>query len=78
MVNYLQPQAKINVTHDFLTKNQSFLDIHYFLKNKGIENNKFFLVLYDSDLLGINPRDPRLNDETKSISRVFEKLLVLH
>ena len=43
------------------TTNQSFLDMHYFLRAKGITNNKFFLVLYDSDLLNINPRDPNLN-----------------
>lgn len=61
MVNNMIPQQQIKVTYDFMTKNQSFLDMHYFLKTKGIRNNKFFLVLYDSDLLGINPRDPRLN-----------------
>ncbi len=61
MVNSMVPQQKINVTYDWKTTNQSFLDMHYFLRNKGIRNNKFFLILYDSDLLGINPRDPRLN-----------------
>ena len=55
------PQQKINITYQFSTKNKSFLDMHYFLKNKGIQNNAFFLALYDSDLLGIDPRDPRLN-----------------
>ena len=61
MVSYNQPTAKINVTYQFNTKNQSFLDMHYFLRAKGITNNKFFLVLYASDLLNINPRDPNLN-----------------
>lgn len=42
------------------TTNQSFLDMHYYLKDKGIENNKFFLALYDTDLLGIDPYDPNL------------------
>ena len=35
--------------------------MHFYLKSKGIKNNKFFLVLYDSDLAGVNPRDPRLS-----------------
>ena len=61
MVNMLAPQQTINVTYDCKTRNQSFLDMHYFLRNKGLVNNKFFLVLYDSDLLGVDPRDPRLN-----------------
>lgn len=61
MVNYAQPAVKINVTYQMNTKNQSFLDMHYFLRSKGIVNNKFFLVLYDSDLLNIDPRDPNLN-----------------
>lgn len=43
------------------TNNKSFLDMHNFLKAKGIQNNKFFLVLLDPDLAGVDPRDPRLN-----------------
>lgn len=43
------------------TNNQSFLDMHYYLKGKGIKNNQFFLILLDPDLAGIDPRDPRLN-----------------
>ena len=61
MVNMLAPQQTINVTYDWKSRNQSLLDMHYFLRNKGLVNNKFFLVLYDSDLLGVDPRDPRLN-----------------
>lgn len=47
------------------TTNKSFLDMHFFLKSKGIENNDFFLILYDPDLDGVNPRDPRLNFQMK-------------
>ena len=61
MANMLAQQLPITVTYDWKTRNQSFLDMHYFLRNKGLVNNKFFLVLYDSDLLGVDPRDPRLN-----------------
>ena len=59
------PQQRLTVTIDYTTKNQSFLDMHYFLKRKGIKNNAFFLVLYDSDLIGVDPRDPRLNVHMK-------------
>ena len=41
--------------------NKSFLDVHYFLKKSGIQNNRFFLVLLDPDLAHIDPRDPTLN-----------------
>lgn len=44
----------------FNTQNKSFLDMHFFLKNKGIRNNSFMLLLYDPDLANINPRDPNL------------------
>jgi hypothetical protein len=37
----------------------------YYLKDKGIKNNEFFLVLYDPDLAGVDPRDPRLNSYMK-------------
>lgn len=48
------------------TTNQSFLDIHNYLKSKGIQNNDFFLALYDSSLSDIDPRDPNLSDDIKS------------
>ena len=50
-----------NVYIDFGTQNKSFIDMHLFLKDIGIVNNAFFLVLMDPDLAGVNPRDPRLN-----------------
>ena len=31
------------------------------MKQKGIKNNRFFLVLYDKDLAGVDPYDPRLS-----------------
>lgn len=61
MVESTMPQQIIPVTYQFTTTNQSFLDMHYFLRKKGVENCKFFLALYDSDLLNINPRNPNLN-----------------
>lgn len=47
------------------TTNQSFMDMHYFLKAKGIQNNKFFLTIYDPDLMGVDPRDPKLPPQMK-------------
>lgn len=49
------------VYYQMTTNNKSFLDMHHFLKAKGIKNNKFFLVLFDPDLAGVDPRDPQLN-----------------
>ena len=43
------------------TTNQSFIDMHFILKEKGIKNNNFFLVLFDKDLIGVDVRDPNLN-----------------
>ena len=54
------------VYYQLETTNKSFLNMHYFLRDKGIKNNKFFLVLLDSDLAGIDPRDPRLNTAMKT------------
>ncbi|MGL5752561.1 MAG: hypothetical protein ACRCXT_18640, partial [Paraclostridium sp.] len=47
--------------YQWTTSNKSFLDVHYFLKGKGVQNNQFFLMLLDPDLANIDPRDPRLN-----------------
>lgn len=51
----------MTVTYDTTTTNKSFMDMHYYLANRGVQNNKFFLALFDRDLVGINPRDPNLN-----------------
>lgn len=54
-----------NVYIHMSTTNQSFLDMHYYLKDRGIKNHDFFLVLLDPDLASINPRDPKLNSFMK-------------
>ena len=45
----VQAQNSITTTvySQLSTTNQSFLDMHYFLRAKGIKNNEFFLFLYD-------------------------------
>lgn len=55
----------IKVTYQLETSNKSFVDMYCYLRDKGIKNNKFFLVLYDRDLAGVDPRDPRLNEIMK-------------
>lgn len=48
------------------TTNQSFLDMHYYLKSIGIQNNDFFLCLLDRGLRGVDPRDPSLSPQMKA------------
>lgn len=42
------------------TRNMSFLKIYRYLREKGIENDKFFLRLYDPDLQDVDPHSKRL------------------
>lgn len=56
---------KIGYIHNE-TSNQSFIDMRNYLKAKGIQNNDFFLILYDSGLAGIDPRDPNLPQNMKA------------
>ena len=51
----------IMVYYQTNTKNQSFMNMHYYLKTRGLTNNKFFLLLYDPDLANVDPYDPRLS-----------------
>lgn len=60
-----QPMAPKTVYYQDTTTNQSFMDMHYFLKARGIKNNKFFLLIYDAGLMGVNPRDPTLPVQMK-------------
>lgn len=61
-----QNTVPVTISYQMTTKNKSFLDMHYWLKSKGIKNNKFFLALYDTDLMNVDPRDPRLNTVWKA------------
>ena len=49
------------------TTNQSFLDMHYYLKSIGIANHDFFLALLNPDLAGVDPRDPMLTPRQKAM-----------
>ena len=55
----VQQQTRM-VFIDMGTTNKSFLDMHYYLKEGGIQNNNFFLALYDTGLVGVDPYAPNL------------------
>lgn len=57
--------TQIQVYYEDTTTNMSFSKMHYFLKAKGIKNNKFFLLIYDAGLMGVDPRDPSLSLQMK-------------
>lgn len=51
------------MVYQYNTSNVSFLKMFKELKDMGIQNNKFFLALYDSKLLDVDPHDPNLSLE---------------
>lgn len=51
--------------YDYNTTNVSFLHVASTLKKLGVKNYRFFLKLYDEDLVGINPHDKNLSDKMK-------------
>lgn len=48
------------------TTNRSFLNMHYYLKDIGIRQNKFMLVLFDRDLAAVDPHDKMLSLQMKA------------
>lgn len=56
----LQVLRKKKVSYHWNTKNKSFLSLYNDLHKMGIKNNKFFLAIYDTDLLSIDPYSPIL------------------
>lgn len=56
----------LKVYYQMSTRNQSFLDMHSYLKAIGIKNNKFMLTLLDPDLAYVDPFDPNLNQFMKT------------
>lgn len=47
------------------TTNPSFLKMYKLLGSLGVENRDFFLAIYDRRLIGVDPYDENLDDETK-------------
>ena len=62
MVGY-DYQMKLPFIYDVYTKNLSFIQTSKDLANLGVKNNKFFLKLYDKELLGVNPYSPSITQE---------------
>ena len=67
-------QVRRQVTIHWNTKNQSFLDMHAYLKATGRKNNAFFLIIYDTDLMNVDPRDPNLPQPMKM--RILRECMV--
>lgn len=59
-------KVKKRVYYHTTTDNISFLKMYQILKDLGIRKNKFFLKIYDTDLIGVDPFDPDLSLEMKS------------
>ena len=62
-------KLKIHYVYDIYTTNLSFIQTSKDLKSLGVKNNKFFLKLYDPSLIGVDPYDKSLSQET--IKRVI-------
>lgn len=62
------------VYKQFSTTNQSFINVHHYLKATGIKNNDFHLILYDADLARIDPRDPNIGPDF--MRRILRECLV--
>lgn len=59
------------MTYDYKTTNESFIKMYQKLKELGIKNNKFHLILYDDTLLGVDPYDPNLTLEQQA--RIYKE-----
>lgn len=57
---------RTTIYYQMSTTNQSFLNMHYYLKDIGIKHNKFMLTLVDPDLAGVDPHDPNLSLQMKA------------
>lgn len=66
-------QTRTTVYYHMSTTNKSFLEVHQYLKDSGIENNRFMLTLLDPDLARIDPHDPSLSTMMKT--KVLKEIL---
>ena len=58
---YNQIQYHQTIYYNYETTNMSFIDMFNYLKNTGRKNHSFHLIIYDPDLIGVDPRDPLLS-----------------
>lgn len=59
-------QNRTTVYYHMSTTNKSFLEVHQYLLDSGVENNRFMLALLDPDLARIDPHDPTLSAMMKT------------
>ena len=59
-------KTRYKKSYQWTTKNKSFIELHKDLKALGIENNKFFLALYDKTLEDVDPYDIVMPLETQA------------
>lgn len=59
-------QTQSTIYYHMSTTNKSFLEMHKYLEDSGIQNNKFMLALLDPDLARIDPYDPNLSRQMKT------------
>ena len=59
-------QKRYKKSYQWNTRNTSFIELHKDLKALGIENNKFFLALYDKKLEDVDPYDIVMPLETQA------------
>lgn len=60
--------------YQYNTKNISFLKMSAELKSQGVRNNKFFLQLYDKDLMNVDPHSPNLDTITQA--KIYKEIII--
>lgn len=67
MVLFMEDWARIGAIPDWETKNKSFVRFAALLHNMGIKNHAFCLALHNQSLKGVDPFDPNLPIETRTM-----------
>ena len=57
------------------TTNKSFLRMYKFLRDKGVKNNKFFLRLYDKDLMNLKPLE-MINPDKYIRTKILKEIAI--
>lgn len=65
---------KYKKSYHWNTKNKSFIELYQDLKKLGIQNNKFFLAIYDKTLMDVDPYSPILPLELQA--RIFKECMI--
>lgn len=60
--------------YDIKTSNISFLKVSKYLRDSGIKNNKFMLVLYDKTLSGVDPYSDEVENNVELQLRIYREI----